>query len=107
MNGPWKPALVLMIVLLVAFVALIVQASLAEDVATGFGRVLEAPWGPTTLADLGLGLVFAGVWIAVLEGARRAWPWWLGLVFLGNAALLMFLIARLLRRRNLRALFLP
>ena len=76
------------------FSALLVWAALDSSVLDGGSRVAAEPWGMVTFADLGLGLVFAAVWIAVREGVGRAWGWWIGLVLLGNGALLIYLLVK-------------
>lgn len=97
---------VLLILGCLAFLAMIVDAALRDSVVTGLREVLATPWGRVTLADLGIGLVFAGCWIATLIGWRRALPWLIALALLGNLTLLLFLALRARHCRDLQTLLL-
>ena len=72
------------------------------SVVTALVALAQVPWGLTTLTDLYLGLLLVGLWMYLLQrGARRAWPWWLGLFILGNFTTVVFLWWRCVRHRTL------
>ena len=61
-----------------------------------------------TLLDLGVGLLFVTVWLALVEPSpRRAVAWIVALLLLGNVVTLVYLLSRTCRARQLRDLFLP
>jgi hypothetical protein len=69
--------------------------------------MVEDAWGLVTLADLYVGLLISGIWIALLE--RRWWPtvgWFVGLMCLGNLVTAVYFLQRMLRARALSAAFL-
>lgn len=93
----------LLIAALCGFVASFVVASLEMNLGEGLRVVASTWWGVVTLADLGAGLVFIALWIALLE--RRVWPtaaWIVGLFLLGNFTTLAYLLVRCFRYRTLR-----
>jgi len=99
---------VLCAVLIAAFLASFVLASLEMSLAAGLRDVADTLWGVVTLADLGVGLVFGACWIAAVErSAARATPWIAGLFLLGNFTTLVYLLARRSRAGSLREMFVP
>lgn len=91
---------------IVAFIGLIVYASLDGSVVAGLREVLSTRWGQVTLADLGIGLLFASAWMGAVVGPKRALPWIVGLWLLGNLVLAAFLLVRVRKARGVREVFL-
>lgn len=78
------------------------------SVLGGFRYVAADPWGIVALLDLGVGLLFVAVWIALVEPVPwRAVVWIIALFVLGNVITLAFLLSRTCRARHVRDLFLP
>ena len=95
-------------ILLGLLLASIGLASSHEGVLTGLGRMLRDPWSIVTLLDLGVGLVFIAVWIAVMEPRPRyAVLWIIALFLLGNVITLVFLLCRTRHATHFADLFLP
>ncbi len=95
-------------ILLGLLVAAILIASGHSNVLVGLRYVIADPWGVTTLLDLGVGLLFVAVWLAVVEPKPwRAAAWIAALFILGNMVTLAYLLSRTCQARQLRDLFLP
>ena len=95
-------------ILLGLLVAAILIASGHSNVLVGLRYVIADPWGVTTLLDLGVGLLFVAVWLAVVEPKPwRAAAWIAALFILGNMATLAYLLSRTCQARNWRDFFLP
>ena len=58
-------------ILLGLLVAAILIASGQSSVLAGLRHVVADPWGVVTLLDLGVGLLFVAVWLALVEPS----PW--------------------------------
>lgn len=84
---------------------LIVWASITGGSVMGaIAAMGGVPWELATLTDLGLGLAFVALWIALLERSTwRSIPWWLGLCLLGNFTTAVYLAWRCLTHRSLRS----
>lgn len=101
-------AIVVCGILLGVLVTAILIASHHGGVLAGFHHVVAEPWGIVTLLDLGVGLLFIAVWIALVEPRPwRASLWIIALFLLGNVITLVFLLSRTCRARRLRDLFFP
>lgn len=95
-------------ILLGLLAAAILIASGHSNVLVGLRYVIADPWGVTTLLDLGVGLLFVAVWLAVVEPKPwRAAAWIAALFILGNMVTLAYLLSRTCQARQLRDLFLP
>lgn len=95
-------------ILLGLLAAAILIASGHSNVLVGLRYVIADPWGVTTLLDLGVGLLFVAVWLAVVEPKPwRAAAWIAALLILGNMVTLAYLLSRTCQARQLRDLFLP
>ena len=95
-------------ILLGLLVAAILIASDHGNVLMGLRHVIADPWGVVTLLDLGIGLLFVAVWLALVEPSpQRAVAWIVALLLLGNVVTLVYLLSRTCRARQLRDLFLP
>ena len=95
-------------ILLGLLTAAILIASGHSNVLVGLRYVIADPWGVTTLLDLGVGLLFVAVWLAVVEPKPwRAAAWIAALFILGNMVTLAYLLSRTCQARQLRDLFLP
>lgn len=95
-------------ILLGLLVAAILIASGHSHVLAGLRHVSADPWGVVTLLDLGIGLLFVAVWLALVEPSPwRAAVWIIALFVLGNVVTLAYLLSRTCRARRLRDLFLP
>ena len=95
-------------ILLGLLVAAILIASNHGHVLAGLRHLLADPWGVVTLLDLGVGLLFVAVWLALVEPSPwRAAVWIIALFVLGNVITLVYLLSRTCRARRLRDLFLP
>jgi len=56
------------------------------------GEILELVWGRITLIDLYLGVALIATFVVWREGSlRRAWPWLVGFVLLGNLATAIYI----------------
>jgi len=94
-------------ILLGLLVTAIVVASHHSNVLAGLRQLVADPWGVVTLLDLGAGLLFVAVWLALVEpDPWRAAAWIVALFVLGNVVTLAFLLSRTCRARGLRDLFL-
>ena len=94
-------------ILLGLLVTAIVVASHHSNVLVGLRHLVADPWGVVTLLDLGVGLLFVAVWLALVEpNPWRAAAWIIALFVLGNVVTLAFLLSRTCRVRRLRDLFL-
>ncbi|MBX3362931.1 MAG: hypothetical protein KF912_02165 [Phycisphaeraceae bacterium] len=94
-------------VLIAAMIGLIVVSSLEMGLIAGLRLVAGSWWGITTLADLGVGLLFVMVWLCLLE--RRVWArvmWVVAVCMLGNLATLVFLLIRCRDALTVREVFL-
>jgi hypothetical protein len=95
-------------ILLGFLLAAILVASNQDNVLNGLRYVLAEPWGIVTLLDLGIGLMFVGAWIAVLEPRPLCAALWIvALLFLGNAVTLAFILWRTRQADRFVDLFLP
>ncbi|MGB5064207.1 MAG: DUF1475 family protein [Candidatus Competibacter sp.] len=95
-------------ILLGLLVAAILIASGHGNVLAGLRHLIADPWGVVTLLDLGIGLLFVAVWLALVEpNPRWAAVWIVALLLLGNVVTLVYLLSRTCRARQLRDLFLP
>lgn len=95
-------------ILLGLLVAAILIASGHSHVLVGLRYIIANPWGVATLLDLGIGLLFVAVWLALVEPK----PWraavWIGaLCLFGNVVTLAYLLSRTCQAHRLRDLFLP
>jgi hypothetical protein len=52
--------------------------------------ILDLAWGRVTLIDLYVGLALFGGWVLWRERSRRAVPWLISFVFLGNLATALY-----------------
>ena len=94
--------------LLGLLVATILHASAQSHVLDGLRHLIADPWGVVTLLDLGIGLLFVAIWLALVEpNPWSAAAWIIALFLLGNVVTLAYLLSRTCRARNLRELFLP
>ena len=83
---------------ILGMLVLFVLSSLEMSLGAGLADVAGTLWGVTTLADLGAGLVFVAVWIAMLErSALRATPWIIAVFLFGNFTTLVYLAVRCFR----------
>jgi hypothetical protein len=92
---------------ILAMLALFVWSSLEMSLAEGLQHFVSTRWGITTLADLGAGVAFVALWIALLE--TRPWRtacWWIALLCLGNFTTLVFILVRVFKARTLPELVL-
>lgn len=95
-------------ILLGLLVAAILIAGNHSNVFNGLHHVIANPWGIVTLLDLGVGLLFIAVWLALVEPSPwRAALWITALFILGNVVTLAYLLSRTCRARHARDLFLP
>ncbi len=95
-------------ILLGLLVAAILIASNHSHVLAGLRHVIANPWGIVTLLDLGIGLLFVAVWLALVEpNPWRAAIWIAALLILGNVITLAYLLSRTCQARHVRDLFLP
>lgn len=94
-------------ILLGLLVTAILVASNHSNVLVGLRQLVADPWGVVTLLDLGVGLLFVAVWLALVEpNPWRAAAWIVALFVLGNVVTLAFLLSRTCRVKGLRDLFL-
>lgn len=92
-------------VVILVFLVLFVWAGRYENVLTALKRMLEDPWGITTLFDLGVGLVFSGVVIWLIEGSVvRTLPWLVLLLLVGNLATVAYLMKRSLSANSVQGI---
>lgn len=106
MNGV-RIVAALCILSIVAMLWLFVVSSQEMGLGAGLREVAGTWWGITTLADLGVGLLFVSLWICLLE--RKTWskPLWVLAVFmLGNFTTLIYILVRCRRARSIRELML-
>lgn len=95
-------------ILLGLLIAAILIASNHSHVLAGLRHVIADPWGIVTLLDLGIGLLFVAIWLALVEPNRwRAVAWITALLLLGNVITLAYLLSRTCQARHVRDLFLP
>lgn len=95
------------VVLIVAMIVLFVVSTREMGLLAGLRHVAGTWWGVTTLADLGVGLVFMSAWICLLE--RRPWtrPLWVVAMFLlGNFTTLVYVLVRCRGAKTVHELFL-
>lgn len=72
-------------------VGLIVRSSLEMPLVAGLRATVDTWWGVTTMVDLYAGLLAVAGWIAYRErSARRAAPWIVGLLLLGNLTTVVY-----------------
>jgi hypothetical protein len=89
-------------ILLGLLVAAILIAGSQSNVLAGLRYVIANPWGVVTLLDLGVGLLFVAVWLALVEpNPWRAAAWIAALFILGNVVTLAYLLSRTCRARRL------
>lgn len=94
-------------ILLGLLVTAILVASHHSNMLVGLRHLVADPWGIATLLDLGVGLLFVAVWLALVEpNPWRATAWIVALFLFGNVVTLAFLLSRTCRARRLRDLFL-
>ena len=94
--------------LLGLLVATILHASAQSHVLDGLRHLIANPWGVVTLLDLGIGLLFVAIWLALVEpNPWAAAAWIIALFLLGNVVTLAYLLSRTCRARNLRERVLP
>jgi len=73
-------------------IAIVLLAAVLVEAATGgysspFSELLQGGWGRTIALDLYLGLIIIAAWVVYREQSmRRAVPWLLALLVLGNIA---------------------
>ena len=95
-------------ILLGLLVAAMLIASGHSHVLAGLRHVVADPWGAVALLDLGVGLLFVAVWLALVEPSPwRAAAWIAALFLLGNAVTLAYLLCRTCQVRHWSELFLP
>ncbi|KAB2931693.1 MAG: DUF1475 domain-containing protein [Candidatus Contendobacter sp.] len=95
-------------ILLGLLVAAILIAGGHSHVLAGLRHVAADPWGVVTLLDLGVGLLFVAVWLALVEPSPwRAAVWIIALFLLGNVVTLTYLLWRTCQVRHWSELFLP
>lgn len=88
-------------------IGLIVASSLQMNIGAGLRATVDTLWGVTTLVDLYVGLLLAGVWIVWRErGGAAAWAWVAALALLGNLGLAVYVLIAALRARDARSLLL-
>lgn len=73
-------------ILTLAMGVTVVYGLAAGDFGDEGRAILDLAWGRVTLIDLYVGLALFGAWICVRDGGRRAFPWFVALVVLGNLA---------------------
>ncbi|MBT8216165.1 MAG: hypothetical protein HKN74_03200 [Acidimicrobiia bacterium] len=78
-----------------AILALVMAAAIGYGFVAGdFGSegstILELAWGRVTLIDLYVGLGLFAAWVLLRDGPRRAIPWLVGFVVLGNLATALY-----------------
>ena len=101
-------AVILCGILLGLLVAAILIASGHGHVLAGLRHVVADPWGVVTLLDLGVGLLFVAVWLALVEPSPwRAAVWIVALFLLGNVVTLTYLLCRTCKVGHWSELFLP
>lgn len=94
--------------LLALFVWQIAMASLERSIVAALQELLRDGWGRVTLIDLYAGFFVFSVLIIVLEGSlKRAWPWIVAIVFLGNLVTLLYVARRAHRAETLGEVFTP
>jgi hypothetical protein len=94
-------------ILAAVLVVTIVVASLGEDVITALRAMAQDAWGVVTLIDLGTGLLFAALWIALVERQRAvAVVAIAGLFVLGNLVTAVYLLLRARRAASVADLVL-
>ncbi len=94
--------------LLGLLVTAILIASHHGHVLAGLRHVIADPWGVVTLLDLGVGLLFVAIWLALVEpNPWRAATWIVALLLLGNVVTLAYLLWRTCKVRHWSELFLP
>jgi hypothetical protein len=79
-----------------------------HNLLSSLNMILADPWGAVTLLDLGIGLLFVAVWIALLE-TKPLWAlvWIIALCLLGNVITLVYLLWRSRNASRLQDLFFP
>jgi hypothetical protein len=81
------------VMVFLTMLALIVWASLQENVVAAFLRMLRDPWSVATLADCGFGFFAFWLWLLWKERSMpRAIPWLLAIMGLGNLAIAAYLL---------------
>lgn len=95
-------------ILLGLLMAAMLIAGSHSGVLASLHAIAANPWGVVVLLDLGIGLLFVAVWLALMEPSPpRAAVWIVALLLLGNVVTLIYLLSRTYRVRRLRDLFLP
>jgi hypothetical protein len=87
----------LLVVLALAFAALIVWAVQTANFWASFAMISADPWGIVSLADLYLGFIIAGVVMALTERSWKVAPWIIAIFFLGNVVTALWLAWKLPR----------
>ena len=88
----------------VAMIAVIGHALAAGDFFAEGAWMLANPWGRVSLVDLYAGFALIGCWIVARERSfRRAAPWILALLVLGNLTTCLYVLASLREGRPVEA----
>lgn len=77
-------------VLAIVMASTIVYGFVAGDFGDEGSTILELAWGRVTLIDLYVGLGLFAAWVLLRDGPRRAIPWLVGFVVLGNLATALY-----------------
>ena len=86
----------------IRIVSAVLTITMAATIAYGFASgdfgdegstILELAWGRVTLIDLYVGLGLFAAWVLLRDGPRRAVPWLVGFVVLGNLATALYAFA--------------
>lgn len=108
MSTPLRLTIAACAIIAVAMIALIIKASLEQNLLSIFKTLLSEPWGVVTLVDLYAGFLVIAIWISLLErSALRAALWILALLCLGNLTTLAYVLVRARRARSLSDIFIP
>ena len=84
-----------------AMVAVIGYAFAAGDILAEGKWLFANPWGRVSLVDLYVGFALVGCWIVARERSlRRAAPWILALMVLGNLTTCVYVLISLRRDRS-------
>ena len=73
--------------------ATIIYGFVAGDFGDEGTTILDLAWGRVTLIDLYVGLGLFAAWVLLRDGPRRAIPWLVGFVVLGNLATAIYAFA--------------
>lgn len=79
-----------------AFLTLVVIASLNANFLTSFGEVMADPWGLAAIVDLYVGFALFSAFLLLLDGVKPVSFVWIVLLFcVGNAVSVVWMILRL------------